>query len=64
MLQKELPCDPKYKTFVPGTSSDLNVYNAVYYAGDCNAGSKTIAINLPNDDKVQAKRSSPFAITQ
>ncbi len=57
-LQKELPCDPKYKTFVPGTSSDLNVYNAVYYAGDCNSGSKTIAINLPNDDKVQAKKGA------
>lgn len=45
-LQKELPCPPEYKTFVPGTSSDLNVYDAVYYAGDCNAGSKTIAIKL------------------
>ncbi|MDR0367566.1 MAG: Zn-dependent hydrolase [Bacteroidales bacterium] len=52
-LQRELPGDDKYKTFVPGTSSDLNVYDVVYYAGDCNAGSKTIAINLPNDDKVQ-----------
>ena len=51
-LQKELPCPPEYKTFVPGTSSDLNVYDAVYYAGDCNAGSKTIAINLPNDERV------------
>jgi hypothetical protein len=57
-LQKALPCDPKYKTFVPGTSSDLNVYDAVYYAGDCNSGSKTIAINLPNDDKVQALKGS------
>ena len=53
-LQKELPCAPEYKTFVPGTSSDLNVYDAVYYAGDCNAGSKTIAINLPNDERVHA----------
>lgn len=57
-LQKELPCDPQYKTFVPGTSSDLNVYDAVYYAGDCNAGSKTIAINLPNDDRVQAVKGA------
>lgn len=57
-IQKILPCDPKYKKFVPGTSSDLNVYNAIYYAGDCNAGSKTIAINLPNDDKVQAKKGA------
>lgn len=58
MLQKELPGEAKYKTFVPGTSSDLNVYNVVYYAGDCNAGSKTIAINLPNDDRVQAAKGA------
>lgn len=57
-LQKELPCEPEYKTFVPGTSSDLNVYDAVYYAGDCNAGSKTIAINLPNDERVHALKGT------
>ena len=57
-LQKELPCEPQYKTFVPGTSSDLNVYEAVYYAGDCNAGSKTIAINLPNDRRVHALKGT------
>ena len=57
-IQKILPCEPKYKTFVPGTESDLNVYNAIYYAGDCNAGSKTIAINLPNDDRVQEKKGT------
>lgn len=57
-LQKELPCDAKYKTFVPGTSSDLNVYDVIYYGGDCNAGGKTIAINLPNDDKVQEIKGS------
>lgn len=57
-LQKELPCAPEYKTFVPGTSSDLNVYDAVYYAGNCNAGSKTIAINLPNDERVHALKGT------
>lgn len=57
-LQKELPCAPEHKTFVPGTSSDLNVYDAVYYAGDCNAGSKTIAINLPNDERVHALKGT------
>ncbi len=57
-LQKELPCAPEYKTFVPGTSSDLNVYDAIYYAGDCNAAGKTIAINLPNDDRVQAAKGA------
>ena len=57
-LQNQLPCDPKYKTFVPGTESDLNVYDAVYYAGDCNAGSKTIAINLPNDERVHEMKGA------
>ena len=57
-LQKVLPCAPEYKTFVPGTSSDLNVYDAIYYAGDCNAGSKTIAINLPNDERVHAAKGT------
>ena len=57
-LQKALPCAPEYKTFVPGTSSDLNVYDAIYYAGDCNGGSKTIAINLPNDERVHAAKGT------
>jgi hypothetical protein len=30
----------------------------VYYAGDCNSGGKTIAINLPNDEKVQLQKGS------
>ncbi|MEI6764215.1 MAG: Zn-dependent hydrolase [Bacteroidota bacterium] len=57
-LQLELPVDAKFKKEVPGTSSDLGVYDAIYYAGDCNAGSKTIAINLPNDEQVQLKKGS------
>lgn len=57
-LQKSLPVEPRFKTEIPGTESDLNVYEAVYYAGDCNAGSKTIAINLPNDPEVRAKYGS------
>jgi hypothetical protein len=57
-LQKGLPVDPKYKTEMPGSSSDLGAYDVIYYAGDCNAGSKTIAINLPNDNKVQLAKGS------
>lgn len=57
-LQKQLPCDPKYKQEVPGTESDLNVYDVIYYAGDCNSASKTIAINLPNDERVQLKKGA------
>ncbi|MFZ4401258.1 MAG: dipeptidyl-peptidase 3 family protein [Bacteroidales bacterium] len=57
-LQKQLPCDAKYKKEVPGSNSDLNAYDIVYYAGHSNAGGKTIAINLPNDEKVQLKKGS------
>jgi hypothetical protein len=57
-LQNSLPVDPKYKTEIPGSDSDLGVYDAVLYAGDCNAGSKTIAINLPNDPEVHIKKGS------
>ena len=42
----------------PGTDSDLNAYDVLYYAGDSNAGSKTIAINLPNDEQVQLEKGT------
>jgi hypothetical protein len=52
-LQKDLPVPPEYKAETPGADADLNVYDVVYVGGDANAGSKTIAINLPNDPEVQ-----------
>lgn len=57
-LQRGLPVPDAYKKETPGAASDLNVYDALYYAGDCNAGSKTIAINLPNDEEVQLKKGT------
>lgn len=57
-LQVGLPVDAAYKQEKPGTDSDLNAYDVVYYAGDCNAGSKTIAINLPNDEDVQLEKGT------
>ena len=57
-LQRELPVPAPYKREKPGSDSDLNAYDAVYYAGDANAGSKTIAINLPNDEEVQLKKGT------
>lgn len=57
-LQKGLPVEQKYKQEMPGTDSDLNAYDVVFYAGDSNAGSKTIAINLPNDEKVQLAKGT------
>jgi hypothetical protein len=57
-LQKQLPVPEEYKKEVPGSDVDLAAYDAVYYAGDCNANSKTIAINLPNDERVQLQRGT------
>jgi len=57
-LQRGLPVPDAYKREMPGTDADLNAYDVVYYAGECNAGSKTIAINLPNDETVQAEKGS------
>ena len=57
-LQKALPVEEKYKAEAPGSESDLGAYEVVYYAGDCNAGSKTIAINLPNDEEVQLHKGT------
>ena len=57
-LQKQLPVPEEYKKEVPGSDVDLAAYDAVYYAGDCNANSKTIAINLPNDERVQLERGT------
>jgi hypothetical protein len=57
-LQKGLPVEAKYKAQMPGSNADLNAYDVIYYAGHSNAGSKTIAINLPNDEEVQLKKGT------
>lgn len=57
-LQTGLPVPDAYKQEVPGADADLNAYDVVYYAGHCNAGSKTIAINLPNDEEVQLQKGA------
>jgi len=57
-LQEVLPVPDEYKWETPGTDSDLNAYDVVYYAGASNAAGKTIAINLPNDEVVQLSRGT------
>ena len=55
-LQADLPVDAKYKAETPNSdAAQLNAYDVIFYAGDCNAGSKTIAVNLPNDEELQVK---------
>lgn len=57
-LQQGLPVEEQYKAEVPGSDADLNAYDMAYCAGDCNSGSKTIAINLPNDEVVQLAKGT------
>ncbi len=57
-LQRGLPVKDEYKQDVPGSKADMNAYDVIFYAGDCNAGSKTIAINLPNDEEVHVRYGS------
>lgn len=57
-LQANLPVAEAYKTEKANANPDMNAYDVIYYAGDCNAGSKNIAINLPNDPRVHAAKGS------
>ncbi|MCF0207612.1 MAG: Zn-dependent hydrolase [Bacteroidales bacterium] len=57
-LQSNLPVEPQYKSESATNSGDMNVYDVIYSAGDCNAASKNIAINLPNDPNVHATKGS------
>lgn len=57
-LQRNLPVAKKYKAEEPGRDAQLNAYDVIYYAGDCNAGSKTIAVNLPNDEAIQQSKGT------
>jgi hypothetical protein len=57
-LQRGLPVEEPFKRETPGSNSDLNAYDAVFYAGQANSGAKTIAINLPNDEEVQLQKGT------
>ena len=57
-LQTQLPVEKKYKKEKPGSDADLAAYDVVFYGGDCNMASKTIAINLPNDERVQLQKGT------
>jgi len=57
-LQQGLPVDARYKAEKPGTSSQLNAYDVVFYAGHANSGAKTIAVNLPNDEELQKNKGT------
>ena len=57
-LQRGIPVPEAYKRERPGAGADLNAYDVVYVSGQANAGVKTIAINLPNDEVVQLQKGA------
>lgn len=63
-MQSSLPVADKYKKFVPGTTSSIFSCDAIYYAGNANAGFKAIAVNLPYDEKVQEEKGTRTILFQ
>jgi len=57
-LQTTLPVADAYKAEVPGTEAELNAYDLVFAAGSANEASKSIAVNLPNDEQVQLEKGT------
>lgn len=57
-LQRGLPVPAAYKKEKPGSDGQLGAYDVIYYAGACNAGGKTIAVNLPNDESIQLQKGT------
>ncbi len=57
-LQEDLPIEEEYKTFQPGVASTIFACNALFYAGEANAGVKDVALNLPFDPQVQKEKGT------
>ena len=54
-FEQKLPYDAKYiRKSVGGGHHIINIVNVLFFGGDCQAGTKTIACNLPNDPKVRS----------
>jgi peptide methionine sulfoxide reductase MsrA len=57
-LEQNLPVDDSYKKVVQGSGNILEIVNIVYFGGDFQAGVKTIAASLPNDEKVISEKGA------
>ncbi|MFC2129795.1 hypothetical protein ACFLSQ_00015 [Bacteroidota bacterium] len=52
-FEDRLPYDKKYIRKKVGTGTQINFVNVLFFGGDCQVASKTIACSLPNDSKVR-----------
>ena len=57
-LERNLPIPDEHKNLKRGTESPIRVVDVVFTAGDANRGVKTIAFNLPNDERVREAKGS------
>lgn len=51
-LSRALPVEDRFKKASVGTGNVLEIVNVVRFGGDFNAGIKTVAASLPNDERV------------
>jgi hypothetical protein len=57
-VEDHLPEDPKFRVSPLGAASPIRVVNDVFAAGDGDHGVKSVAFNLPNDDRVVQQKGS------
>lgn len=57
-LENALPIPDYYKKKSVGTHSPIGVYYVLQYSGQANAGIKSIAASLPNDEKVREQKGA------
>jgi hypothetical protein len=57
-LERNLPIPDEQKNLKRGTESPIRVVDVVFTSGDANRGVKTIAFNLPNDERVREAKGS------
>jgi hypothetical protein len=57
-IDRILPIDPKYSFTKKSQKSPIAVVNEIFAGGEANSGYRAMAFNLPNDEKVRAKKGS------
>ncbi len=57
-LENALPVSDEYKKKTAGAHSPIGVYYVLQYSGQANAGIKSIAASLPNDEKVREQKGA------
>jgi hypothetical protein len=57
-LESSLPIPDEHKNFDRGSESPIRVADEIFTGGDANAGVRTLAFNLPNDERVREAKGS------